>query len=297
MKSLHTLLAGAIDYAGLFPPAKLDMDSAVRNYAAYRNGEHVWALGRFIVPAGRLSEFGQALDGLAKPAREPWRVSALVGPDTKDDIVSITRFNKDTAGHRDTSVLVDTVEARATTVDEIEHLRNSIPRLFMTYVEIPVDTDPGHLIESIRSASIRAKVRTGGVTTDSFPSGANLARFISTCAAKKVAFKATAGLHHPLRARYRLTYEPDGPQGTMFGFLNLFVAAAVASGGADLSEINKVLDEQSASAFRFGESDIFWDHVSIDLGCITSLRKELSVSFGSCSFTEPIEGLTSLGLL
>ena len=54
---LRILLRGLIDYAGLFPPASLDMADAVRNYAAYREGEHAWALGRFVVPAARLEEF------------------------------------------------------------------------------------------------------------------------------------------------------------------------------------------------------------------------------------------------
>lgn len=50
MTMLRTLLIHAVDYAGLFPPAKLDMETAVRNYASYQEGEHSWALGRFIVP-------------------------------------------------------------------------------------------------------------------------------------------------------------------------------------------------------------------------------------------------------
>lgn len=295
MNALHTLLSGAIDYAGLFPPAKLDMDSAVRNYAAYRSGRHAWALGRFIVPAGRLSEFRQALGGVAVSATEPWRVSALVGPGTKDEIAAITGFNK--AGIHGVSALVDSIEVRASTADEIRHFRNAIPQAFEIFVEIPLDPDPGPLVETIRGMGLKSKVRTGGVTTESFPSSMDLAGFIDSCHKNNVPFKATAGLHHPLRAQYRLTYEPDGPRGTMFGFLNLLLAAGVASRGGKTSEINNVLTEESASSFRFNESAISWNHYRLDIGSITSLRNELAVSIGSCSFTEPMEGLTSLGLL
>ena len=35
MKALRALLTGIVDYAGLFPPAALDMTTAVRNYASY----------------------------------------------------------------------------------------------------------------------------------------------------------------------------------------------------------------------------------------------------------------------
>ena len=54
--ALHALIDGLIDYAGLFPPAALDMAEAARNYASYAQGEYAWVLGRFVVPAARLGE-------------------------------------------------------------------------------------------------------------------------------------------------------------------------------------------------------------------------------------------------
>jgi hypothetical protein len=55
-RGLRALLAGVIDYAGLFPPAKLPLDEAIRNYARYRQEPESWMLGRFICPAATLSE-------------------------------------------------------------------------------------------------------------------------------------------------------------------------------------------------------------------------------------------------
>ena len=49
-----------VDYAGLFPPAGLDMRAAVGNYARYAAGPWAWALGRFIVPVSRLEELERA---------------------------------------------------------------------------------------------------------------------------------------------------------------------------------------------------------------------------------------------
>ena len=43
MSAIRALLTGSIDYAGLFPPAGLDMASAVENYARYRAGPDAWA--------------------------------------------------------------------------------------------------------------------------------------------------------------------------------------------------------------------------------------------------------------
>src|SRR5436190_17389433 len=55
-RSLRVLLEGVIDYAGLFPPAKLPLDQALRNYARYRHEPEGWMLGRFVCPASRLVE-------------------------------------------------------------------------------------------------------------------------------------------------------------------------------------------------------------------------------------------------
>src|SRR5215471_10308407 len=60
VNSLRILLTHLIDYAGLFPPAALEMPEAQRNYAAYRAGEYSWMLGRFVVPAARLDEVDPA---------------------------------------------------------------------------------------------------------------------------------------------------------------------------------------------------------------------------------------------
>ena len=48
-ESARALLAEIIDYAGLFPPSQISMAEAVTNYAAYKNSNYKWMLGRFIV--------------------------------------------------------------------------------------------------------------------------------------------------------------------------------------------------------------------------------------------------------
>ena len=59
LASVRTLLSGAIDYAGLFPPSQISMPEAVINYATYRNSNYRWILGRFVVGVERLDEFYQ----------------------------------------------------------------------------------------------------------------------------------------------------------------------------------------------------------------------------------------------
>ena len=70
--ALRTLVAGVVDYAGLFPPAGLDMPAAVRHYAECRVGDDAWMLGRFVVQAARLDEWESAVAALPHSEALPW---------------------------------------------------------------------------------------------------------------------------------------------------------------------------------------------------------------------------------
>ena len=63
--ALETLLDGAIDYAGLFPPAQLAMEPALREYLGHLNGPENLLVNRFVCPAARLNELGDVLHDLA----------------------------------------------------------------------------------------------------------------------------------------------------------------------------------------------------------------------------------------
>src|SRR5919107_178172 len=223
MKSIHILLRDSIDYAGLFPPAGLDMAAAVANFARYRRGPDSWALGRFVLPVSRISEFeAVAQSHLSAPRGHPgWRLAALLGPAIDTDLAEVAAFN---SRYNSTAlpIVVDSLELKASSVSAIEASMRRIPPHLQAYIEIPIDGDPRDLISALAHAGGRAKVRTGGVTPDAFPTSSDLIRFMATCLRAGIPFKATAGLHHPLRAEYKLTYAADSPRGRMFGFLNLF---------------------------------------------------------------------------
>jgi hypothetical protein len=279
--AVRILLSGLIDYAGLFPPAALGMGEAARNYAAYRGGAYAWALGRFVVPAARLEEFERSAAGYLSEA-DPWRLSALVGGEA--EWRAVAEFNA-----RHPGCLIDTAEVKAASADEIA------PGPVVTYVEIPLARV--ELIPAIARAGVRAKARTGGVTAEAIPAAAEVARFITACARAGVGFKATAGLHHPLRSTQALTYEPESARATMHGFLNVFLAAAFARAEMGEDELTGVLAEESPSAFRFDEAGARWKARRLTNEQLASAREKFAIAFGSCSFEEPIEDLQALGLL
>ncbi|MFN2564756.1 MAG: hypothetical protein ABR499_07070 [Gemmatimonadaceae bacterium] len=287
----RSLLAGAIDYAGLFPPASLPMREAVRNYAAYRVSPDAWALGHFVVPIGRLAELRQsAADLLPSAGEPPWHLSAIVGSVGAVDCSAFGALEG-------TGVAVDAVEVRVRVPEDLATVAAGLPRGVDIFYEFPVESDPAPFIAAIRRVGGNAKVRTGGVTADAFPSVADLARFIVACARSAVPFKATAGLHHPFRALYRLTYAPDSPTGEMFGFVNVLLAAALARAGTPQSKVAELLGERDTNAVRFSPAGADWRGHRVSADSIAETRGTLALSFGSCSFREPLDELRTLGLL
>ncbi len=299
MQPIRFLLAGAVDYAGLFPPAGLDMAAAVRNYRDYLESPDRWALGRFVVPVGRLAEFEQAADRLLPRAPSPdaWPLAVLLAAGSREEIETLGEFNCRHAAEDAPAASGDVIEVKADSVDAVDRVAAVVPRYLTTYVEVPIQRDPSELVAAIGRNRLRAKVRTGGVTADAFPSARDVVRFLRACAAAGVAFKATAGLHHPIRATYRLTYEPDSPTGTMYGYLNLFLAAIWLREGMSDADAERLLQEGSAEALAVSEDAITWQGRRLDARTIQDARTAGITSFGSCSFTEPVEELHALGML
>ncbi|HXM40787.1 MAG TPA: hypothetical protein VN924_06015 [Bryobacteraceae bacterium] len=156
-----------------------------------------------------------------------------------------------------------------------------------TYCETPVKDIQGAF----------AKLRTGGLTGESIPSSESIADFLSATASRRIAFKATAGLHHPIRSLRPLTYAADSPRATMHGFVNVFVAAVFAWQGANRDVLLDVLNDPEAEAFQFLAGELRWRGRGIPVAAVQSARRDFAHSFGSCSFAEPVADLRTLGWL
>ncbi|MEM8758625.1 MAG: hypothetical protein AAGF47_12700, partial [Planctomycetota bacterium] len=57
--AMDALTEGLIDYAGLFPPAKLDMSRACSAFARHAQSEDAKRLSHFVCPASRLDELSK----------------------------------------------------------------------------------------------------------------------------------------------------------------------------------------------------------------------------------------------
>ncbi len=146
--------------------------------------------------------------------------------------------------------------------------------------------------------TVGLKVRCGGATAAVIPTPQELANFITCCKSFRVPWKATAGLHHPLRHR-------DRESGAMMhGFLNVFAAGMLAHVHAIdqvqmmaiAAQIATMLEEEAIDAFRFTDDSLRWRDWECTAEQIRAARRWV-LSFGSCSFDEPRDELRWLGLL
>ncbi|MEO6590907.1 MAG: hypothetical protein ABIO52_01155 [Gemmatimonadaceae bacterium] len=287
---------GIIDYAGLFPPARLRMDDAVREFARYESSEDRDLLGRFILPVSQLPEFAAAAHSFIGDRRDRWRLSTLVSPGKDADREAIAQFS-----HKHATVgrgfVIDAIEMPVASAAEIDWAVRSFGQDFAIFLE-PTDAEnAAPLLAVIAKSGAKAKLRTGGVVASAIPSATTVMQFIDACASLSLPFKATAGLHHALRGDYPLTYEADAPRGTMFGYLNIFLVAAFHRAGLPESALFDLLEENESSSITFDESGAWWRGNLADESHLTATRKTLAVSFGSCSFTEPVDEARSMNLI
>jgi len=313
-KAIETLMDGLVDYAGLFPPSTLPMKQAVENYGVYTRSEHADYLGRFISPVTKLMDLTEhgavlmpgtyATSGYREMADDlpAWSISAIIDADLDESLDVIAEFNEHHRHEEHGLARVDAIEMRITDASDIDEALDLIPDEITPSFEIPQSAifggDPRGYVAALAGTDSLAKVRCGGVSGDLIPTAQDIARFIHACHSADVAFKATAGLHHPVRAEQNLTYEDNPPRAVMHGFLNVFLGAAlVRVAGIDEATTVRVLEETDSSAFVLTDTDAGWREYTINLIELSRVREAFATSYGSCSFTEPTDDLKSLGLL
>jgi len=311
--SIRTLLTDIVDYAGLFPPAKLDMASAGENYTRARMGEHEWMLGRFILPVSRLAEFEKdvatmlpgtlATSGYREHANfgDPWRLSVVLDQPLHPALETIASFNIRHEQPDNGLAMIDSIETRIEHVGQIDEMLDTIPDNLFPFFEFPVGvvgspTDCRGFVAALAGERAAAKIRTGGVVASAFPTPQEIVAFLNACAAAGVPFKATAGLHHPLRGYFPLTYDKGSAGCEMYGFANIFLTAAfIRIKGANDAEAVALLTDEEPDHFTWCDDVVSWKGHGLETAQLAAAREQFALSFGSCSFDEPTQDLAKIG--
>ncbi len=323
-KSFRAFMNGIIDYAGLFPPADLSLDPAIRNYADYRTRDEAWMLSRFIIPAGRLEDLKAYGEQLLMEGKA-FRFSVLgTGTDTltdfEEEINRVFEYCSDFKKTHGDKVVAELVEIKmpkeAVLGGDSELIREALAmasRAADTSVDTPQTIffecfydeswkkDIDTVLEALSGYHEEAgadklqlgyKLRCGGTEAHMFPEVEKVAFTINACREHNLALKCTAGLHHPVR------HYNENVQTKMHGFFNVFGGALLAY-GHDLSneELEEIIKEEDPDHFSFTDEFFSWRDLSITVEDIRELREVAVTSFGSCSFEEPIEDLKKLQLL
>jgi hypothetical protein len=318
--SLRALLAGVLDYAGLFPPAALLMEDALRQFSRYRREPEAWMLGRFVCPVADLEQIHGSRRYLA--AGDPWSVAFIgrggatagdLGAGLLPEHRAIENFVLDCEGRATAGVYEVRVPVIVTSFgffsDDPEVMAKFTPgniarnivkvtkdRLrfgslesLPAFIEAPATDEWRALTPSVvdvlaehEARDTGFKLRCGG---SSVPSAEQVAFTIVTCRDARVPLKFTAGLHQPLR------------HGDDHGFVNVFAAATLAHArGLNEEQVRAILEEENASNFIFDDNALRWGDHSANIDEIIAARQWVP-GFGSCSFNEPRDGLEELGWL
>ncbi|CAN5370804.1 hypothetical protein BH11ARM1_BH11ARM1_02300 [soil metagenome] len=283
-QSLEFLLEGVIDYAGLFPPAKLPVAEA---YAEYLSVHDHWIVNRFVCSTADLIHLRREIE-LNKPS-VPLEIVAIGKASTDDatwedalehDAVAMTSFNEKLEG-------LASIEAYEIRIPSHENLVKCVRDLrgfeeAEVFVELPPTEDISQAVAALVDSDwLYAKFRTGPAK----PSAESVAAFMHEAISFDLPLKLTAGLHHPFTT-------PEH-----FGFLNVLIAACLIY-AEDLprSQAARLLAEEDPKAFSFNTQELSWRGVSANIEAIRETR-DLFVGFGSCSVSEPLDEMESLGLM
>jgi hypothetical protein len=284
---VRAMFSQLIDYAGLFPPAQLTMAQAAAEYIALRQSPQAWMLGRFIVPCSRTGELLTLLG-----AGESVAISVILdeGPHGLERIAQLRQSEP--------RLRVEALEI-VLQPDRIETFVQAVEAAGATDLPCFVEFARGadweenvpRVMAALALAHLGAKMRCGGANAAAFPSPEQLAAFLFHACRCKVPFKATAGLHHPVR-------HFDAASGAyMTGFLNILAAAAVARAGSAKEYLIAALACEDAAAFQFDDGGFRFGASTFGVAEIETMRRESFSSYGSCSFSEPVEDLRELRLL
>jgi hypothetical protein len=250
-----------LDDASQFPPGNLPLEPAWEAHRRWRHSDRAPLVGRFLVPSARAGALTQLI---LRDGSEGIELGIVVGGDGFDGLGSLAAYTT-------------SVELRGS-VDDAARWCNQFPDATVFLEGVP----PAAVsVLRERNGRVGAKLRCGGLKAAAFPSVETVAVFVESCVRLDVPFKATAGLHQPLRH-----WDPE--IGVLHhGFLNIWAATALAARGTGGSDVREVLEIDHPDS---------WRKLALSRAEIDQARRWFT-AFGTCSIDEPLDGLASIGLL
>jgi hypothetical protein len=314
--SLRNFANKLIDYAGLFPPANLELLQAFHNFIFYSQSENKWMLNKFIIPAKRLDELSKILNEMTIEGVVPLSVLGSGGDTTnafKSNLANDLSSMRSFLDKHKSLISIDVFETKlpgeltgSDKGDELpelmqevskgleEALCKSIPVFFEVNLKENHEEVIIRTVESIGAvnADCGFKLRTGGTEASAFPATQVIAFAIMTCTEFGVPMKCTAGLHHPLR------HYDESVSGYMHGFFNVFGAGLMSyTNNFDEEGLLEILNDEDPFEFAFDEEGLLYNDTRVTNEEIIEARKNLMISYGSCSFDDPVNDLKTMELL
>jgi hypothetical protein len=329
--AMQGFMAGLIDYAGLFPPSQLPIAEAIQSFAKYRQEQDAWMLSRFIIPDTILTElepfshlfkdnppfrfsvtfrggetYDWFLENLKTTLARIKKFEQKYGKDVKIEMLEAKLPVFEGGSHNPETLLVF--------FQSIEHtIQTSLDHSLQLFIEVPWTVEFhddfksthddlfDHAATAIQWVNKQTdsdrtkfgfKLRCGGERPLHVPSSDIVASALSHVIRTKIPFKATAGLHHPMR------HYANDFGGMMHGFINVFAAGVIGKKHKlSQKQLIDIIGDEIASNFKLTETNFSWRDLSIRVGDLEQSRHIQFISYGSCSFDEPREDLVELGLL
>jgi hypothetical protein len=312
IESVRAFLENLIDYAGIFPPANLPLEDAITNYSTYIRENDSWIIGLFVIPSLSLEKLEQYVSLFDEQFPLTLSVLGRKSNDLDNYMTNLVNDLKNVSSFRERhgkKVKVEVFEfpllpivPKLKELEEISTLMleyNLKPYCEFTILldhknwnKLLLDTlDVVAEHNRINKQSVGMKLRTGGIKANMFPTPEQVATFITGCRDRKIYFKFTAGLHHPIRM-YRSEVNTK-----MHGFLNVFFASILAyNHHLDKTTVIDILSDEQPSNFSFYSKGLAWKEYRVTNNEIRILRTCFLNSYGCCSFDEPRNELRELNV-
>lgn len=285
-------MTGILDYAGLFPPAQLDINTAVKNFQTYQQTDNNWMLSKFVISEEKLTSINP-------PANMTF--SVILSDSDSERPVNGTESWKSQIASFETRLPEDGSTIEHTTfflhriVRKLEAAGIDPTRLFIESAAPDLSDADILAIKKFRRHSgheFGYKLRCGGPSSTAVPNPDQVVITIRACIKNDLPIKFTAGLHHPIS-------QHSASQDILtYGFINMFTAALLGFDGQISDAAMKMcLTDPRVENFHFDDNHLVWNEHTIPVDRIKHLRRKRIISFGSCSFEEPVNDLKDLNYL